>query len=135
MFISALTLLIAAQAASAADDYPPCDQEKSDQGIQSAMNICAYNDYIEADSELNAAWDKAAAHAKNVDDDTSDEITMFADLLTSQRAWLAFRDAQCDAEANRFMGGSIMPLIRATCLTRMTQERTTTLNEYLEFPY
>ena len=132
MIVTALTLLFAAQAAAHGEDYPPCDQEKADQGIQSAMNICAYNDYRKADADLNATWKDAAANAKVIDADAG--TSQFAELLASQRAWLAYRDAQCELETNRYLGGSILPLVRANCLTSMTEKRTAELNKYLEFP-
>ena len=132
MIVQALTLLVAAQVGAAADDYPPCNQAAADRGVQSAMNICAYNDYREADAEMNAVWKKAAARAKA--SDSNSDSSLFDDLLASQRAWLAYRDAQCALEANQYMGGSIMPLIRASCLRSLTEARTVELREYVEFP-
>jgi uncharacterized protein YecT (DUF1311 family) len=51
-------------------------------------------------------------------------------LLTAQRAWLAYRDAACEAHASPFEGGSLQPLIRATCLSEITAERTRMLLEF-----
>jgi len=126
MILTALALLASAQTAEPQVD---CDNAMT----QMAMNICAGRDYQKADRELNAVWKKAAARAKETDESVGGG-TQHRELLAAQRAWLTFRDAHCSFEANQYRGGSIMPLIRSTCLTALTEARTKQLREYLEFP-
>ena len=126
MILSALLLLSSPQA-----NEPEVDCK--DPMTQMAMNVCAGREYQAADRELNAVWKKASQRAKSVDKDVGDG-TQHRELLAAQRAWLTFRDAQCSFEANQYRGGSIMPLIRSTCLTALTEARTKQLREYLEFP-
>ncbi len=89
---------------------------------QSLMNACAYRDYEKADAALNAAWGPAKEFA--------DAIGKGKTLLTAQRAWLAYRDAACEAHASPYEGGSIQPLMRATCLSEITAQRTQMLLEF-----
>lgn len=94
---------------------PRCDPN----GTQMEINACAYEDYARADAALNAEWKHAKAFA--------DQIGAGKALLSAQRAWITYRDGQCEAEAAAFAGGSIQPTIRAGCLSRMTQARTVEL--------
>jgi uncharacterized protein YecT (DUF1311 family) len=89
---------------------------------QSLMNACAYRDFEKADAALNAAWGPAKEFA--------DAIGKGKTLLTAQRAWLAYRDAACEAHASPYEGGSIQPLMRATCLSELTAQRTQMLLEF-----
>lgn len=89
---------------------------------QSLMNPCAYRDYEKADAALNAAWKPAKKFA--------DAIGKGKALLSAQRAWLAYRDAACEVHASPYEGGSIQPLMRATCLSEITAQRTQMLLEF-----
>jgi uncharacterized protein YecT (DUF1311 family) len=76
---------------------------------QMEMNACAASDYSRADEELNAVWRK---------------LPKSKELLAAQRAWIAYRDAECSFRRAQFEGGSIAPLIYATCLSELTRQRT-----------
>jgi len=89
---------------------------------QQEMNACAAREYDKADDALNAAWIPAKAFA--------DEIGQGTSLLAAQRAWLTYRDLACEAHSSPFKGGSLRPLIRSTCLSELTVERTAMLLEF-----
>lgn len=89
---------------------------------QQLMNACAAKEYDEADKALNRAWKPAKQFGDN--------IGVGEDLLAAQRAWLAYRDLECDVQASLFEGGSLQPLIRLGCLTDLTTERTEMLLEF-----
>ncbi len=84
---------------------------------QQGMNFCAAQAFDRADRALNVAW---KAVRKNTGS-TTDKPDL---LLRSQRAWIEYRDRQCEAEGSKFYGGSLQPFIIATCRTRLTQQRT-----------
>lgn len=44
-------------------------------------------------------------------------------LLTSQRAWIAFRDAECSLRYKRWQGGTIRSVVHANCLMVFTSRR------------
>ncbi len=50
-------------------------------------------------------------------------------LVTAQRAWIGFRDANCRAFGYEFRGGSAEGLAHRMCLIRMTQARMTELRD------
>ena len=56
----------------------------------------------------------------------------FATLLAAQRAWLKYRDAQCDLEGYQFRGGTMEPLLVATCRAGLTEARTKQLKDLIE---
>lgn len=89
---------------------------------QQLMNACAAKEYAAADAALNTAWGSAKSFA--------DAIGQGKELLKAQRAWLAYRDAACAVHASPYEGGSLQPLIRATCLSEITKERTAMLLEF-----
>jgi uncharacterized protein YecT (DUF1311 family) len=81
---------------------------------QADMNRCASERLARADAALNAQWRRTynALHGR-------------ADKLrTAQRAWLAFRDAECEVETAGSAGGTIHLMDVAGCRTRLTIDRT-----------
>jgi uncharacterized protein YecT (DUF1311 family) len=111
----ARTLAAIALAAPALADDIDCNNAMT----QSAMNICADQDYRAADAKLNAAYSRLIA--------AQDDAGFKAKLRTAQRAWISFRDTECTYETADNEGGSIHPLVYAVCLTRLTKERTKAL--------
>jgi uncharacterized protein YecT (DUF1311 family) len=95
---------------------------------QQGMNYCAYEDWQKADEALNALWPKVREHMKSVDRDSREYFPEQANgaenLLKAQRAWIDYRDGQCEAEGAQFAGGSIRPLITLSCKATMTRKRT-----------
>jgi uncharacterized protein YecT (DUF1311 family) len=102
---------------AAAEDCP--DQ------TQQGLNQCAEASYERADKALNEAYHEVAERLRD------DPATMKL-LVVAQKAWLAFRDAECTFANAPNAGGSIYPMVRAGCLERMTKIRTKALSEYLD---
>jgi len=114
-----------AAAPAAAQDW---DCAKADDLPQQGMNWCAYEDWQAADKALNAVWPKVRAAVKKNDAELKavDPSLVGADaaLMKAQRAWIDYRDGQCEGEGFYARGGSLEPLLVTTCKTRMTSERT-----------
>jgi uncharacterized protein YecT (DUF1311 family) len=53
-------------------------------------------------------------------------------LQAAQRAWIAFRDAECDFSTAESQGGSIHPMLVSGCLQGLTEARAGQLGSYLE---
>ncbi len=116
-FVVGLVLMALAGAAQA-EDALDCKDPKD----QSAMTQCAGLDFEKADKELNALWPKLKADAEASDKDTGK--TEYADaLLSSQRAWIAFRDAECAWQGFEMHGGSGEPMLVNGCMARLTKQR------------
>ncbi len=50
-------------------------------------------------------------------------------LRDAQRAWIKFRDAECQSQRDAGRGGTIAPLFEIGCLTSMTENRARALSE------
>lgn len=109
-----------------------CDEPQ----VQQEMNWCAGQEYKRADEALNAQWSETAAVLKRRDaerDAAHDQgAGFFETLLKAQRAWIAYRDAHCMSEGFAFRGGSMEPLIVATCKASLTDMRTGQLKDLIE---
>ena len=82
---------------------------------QAEMNAQARKDFERVDAELNSTY--AALMAKLPDADSKRK------LKESQRAWIAFRDAEAAFAADQFRGGSAAPVLRWTSMTQTTEQR------------
>jgi len=108
---AALTLALAVFPLAAGAQAPNCANPVT----QADMNQCSYAAWLAADAELNRLWGIAKPRA--------DAGGYGRALLDAQRAWIAYRDAACAAEAAPYAGGSIQPLIVNSCFERLTLRR------------
>jgi uncharacterized protein YecT (DUF1311 family) len=92
-----------------------------DAQTQAEMNAEASADFVKADAELNKTY---GALLKELPDAESKEK-----LKQSQRAWLAFRDAEAEFEGR---GGSMAPTLRYATKTDLTEQRTKQLKARLD---
>jgi uncharacterized protein YecT (DUF1311 family) len=90
---------------------------------QAEMNQTSASEAEAADKELNAVYKKVLA--------TLDEEGV-ALLKKSQRAWLAYRDAEAAFSADLFRGGSLAPMQYSETLAALTRERSERLKECLD---
>jgi uncharacterized protein YecT (DUF1311 family) len=117
--------LLGAAAAPAQDADVDCDNAMT----QMEMNYCASLDLEEADATLNALWPEVVAKAKAYDADMGDIYadrgvpSSFEALRTAQRAWIEYRDRQCEYEAYEVFGGTMQPMVGTACEARLTEER------------
>lgn len=118
---AALLLLTGGAAGPAfADDAPDCKAPQT----QADMTICAGKDHDKADKDLNAAYQKLRKQLADRDK-TADASSKGATdaLVTAQRAWVAFRDANCALSGFQARGGSMEPMLIASCLADMSSKR------------
>ncbi|WP_433736271.1 lysozyme inhibitor LprI family protein [Pseudomonas putida] len=92
---------------------------------QATMNQCAAQQHAAADKELNVLYQQITSRLKGNPDGKKS-------LVNAQRAWLAFRDAECEFSASGVGGGSVYPLIYGNCVTELTQSRVETFKTYLK---
>ena len=116
---------------SSAEDRPSVDCE--DAVTQADINQCADLEYQEADKALNEQWARTKEVLAGWDADIdAPNRGAVADLTKAQRAWITYRDAQCDATGYSVWGGSLYQAVILGCLARVTRNRTTELKELAE---
>ena len=86
------------------------------EGSQSEMNRCADQQYRKQDRRLNELYKK---------------LEKTPELIRAQRAWIAFRDAECDWEEAEYKEGSMYPMAYSYCLAAVTEERIKTFENTL----
>ena len=92
---------------------------------QSELNACTGAAFEAADKTLNTLYSEIRQRLEG------DAATL--QLLTlAQRAWVGWRDTECDLEAAGVTGGSIYPMIRGQCLTDLTAARIATFHRFLD---
>jgi uncharacterized protein YecT (DUF1311 family) len=92
---------------------------------QATMNECAGKSFTEADKKLNDAYKQIEGRLK--DDAASKKL-----LVDAQRAWVAFRDAECNFQGGPpDMAGTIYPMVIAECKQAVTDDRLKDLQGYL----
>ncbi|OCW55529.1 lysozyme inhibitor LprI family protein [Hoeflea olei] len=128
-----IALMLAAMPARAQEEANCIDPQ-----TQMELTYCAGLDFEAADKDLNALWPKVVAAAKSSDEYVADQArsmgvpTTLEALRAAQRAWIAFRDAQCEYEAYEMFGGTGQPMLGSMCLARLTRERIDLLKQALE---
>ena len=90
------------------------DANCSQANTQMEINQCLGDAYQKADKKLNQTYSGILK---------KQDAAGQARLRTVQRAWVKYRDANCDAAAARYAGGSIQPSIHSECLKRITAAR------------
>ena len=107
-----------------------CDRDAP----QQVLNQCLASAYAAADAELNRVWKPAYAEMRRRDREDADTRrgNYAQTLLASQRAWIAYRDAQCLAESQYMWGGSGEAMLLFDCKLRLTTERTMFLRGIVE---
>jgi uncharacterized protein YecT (DUF1311 family) len=109
----AVAVLFAAVAAQAQNNlFAHTDCKKA--ATQMDMDYCAGLDFKAADAKLNALYQEMMAKYDGADKEK---------LKVAEKAWLAYRDAECDFETAQSQGGTIHPMIVTMCLTDKTKAR------------
>jgi uncharacterized protein YecT (DUF1311 family) len=92
---------------------------------QADLNDCYGNSYKASDAQLNTLY-------KQIEGRLKDDVATTKLLVAAQRAWLAFRDAECDFSTSPASGGTIRPMLDAICLERLTSKRIDDFKTYLK---
>lgn len=90
---------------------------------QSEMNQQAYADFEKADAALNTIYAQVIAKL---------DVEGQGKLKAAQKAWVTFRDAQAELDADSERGGSAALLFRARSLAGSTARRTQDLKDFLK---
>jgi uncharacterized protein YecT (DUF1311 family) len=127
MLLIFLTLISRCQLTLATD----CTNSSGGLGLNSANESldCANVELKKYDSEMNLIYRKLLGKLKN--DPTMENFSR-TQITYAQRAWLAFRDSECDFTVS--LGGGAhqwKEVNQVECLTQFTKDRTNKLNDYI----
>ena len=82
------------------------------------VNACQKSRFDQADADLNRYY-KAAL--KRLQKDNEQKVAQ--GLVQAQRAWISYRDAECGAVFDNWIGGTIRVSMEFDCQTRLTRLR------------
>jgi uncharacterized protein YecT (DUF1311 family) len=90
---------------------------------------CAEKARVAADQELNDTYQKLLS----VKDNAETENFSRTQIVAAQRAWVVFRDAECELRTSLNGGAHQWQVVnRSQCIGELTAERTKKLQSYLE---
>jgi len=102
---------------------PVLAQDCSNAISQPELNKCAQAEYASADKKLNTIYNSY----RNLLDDKGKKS-----LLAMQKQWINFRDLACKHEAAYFEGGTVQPMVFASCMRNLTEAQTKLIQDWLE---
>lgn len=110
---------------------PEVDCKKAE--TQMELTYCAEQDFDAADKVLNRQYQAARKATKRWDADAeADQKGADDALVRAQRAWVAYRDAQCESFGYQAHGGSMEPQLIYECQADLTRKRTAELKTLAE---
>ena len=92
---------------------------------QAAMAQCAAQAYQASDAQLNELFHEIRQRV-------GDDVDTRHLLRDAERAWIAFRDAECSFVSSAVGGGSAYSMVYDLCLDDLTQKRVEDLRYYLD---
>lgn len=116
--------LLAVSALPAAAQWAPATSCDQDAGYE--LENCLTAALASADAALNAAYEKAlAAIAADAETPAADKTSWKAELQAAERAWIAFRDANCKFAliGAEWHNGSGTTSAQQACVLAMTLQR------------
>ncbi len=120
LFIFGLTAIAFAPSARA--------EKCGDAPDMATMNECLAKPYRRADDQLNGLYQKLIERLKKAGPDWADTQTA---LVAAQRAWIAFRDAECALVGSK-TDGSMNTAVTTSCLDGITSSRIKDFKGYLK---
>lgn len=110
-----------------------CMEEQDGGQTTLGMSACLSGETQVWDKYLNAEYKATRASMKAADADEAEYFPEFArrveTLLAAQRAWIAFRDAECDLAYAEWGAGSMRNIAYGDCRMQMTAKRTIRLRD------
>lgn len=91
---------------------------------QQGMNQCADVAYKKSDAELNRVYQQIRTRLKQSN-------KSLVALVSAQKHWIAFRDAECTFRSSASVGGTVYPLLVLQCRDALTRQRIEQLTGYL----
>ncbi len=106
----------------------PCDDTNNQQEAEN----CAKTEFEKSDAEMSQLFQKVLANFQDSEQKSRPQDKALADkykkngenLQTAQKAWLAFRDANCVAEKESDTNDTNNAMTAFSCQQRLTEERT-----------
>lgn len=94
-----------------------------DDSPMNELRDCTGRETAAWDVILNEAYRSVRGTLREQDSESLDDLTLASDMREAQRKWIAWRDAKCGMEYQRFRTGTLGRDFYASCMQSMTAER------------
>jgi len=129
----AVSLICGAAFAQSTAGEPDIDCSKAE--TQTDMTTCAVQDFDKADKALNAQYKKTRSAMVAIDADLDNDMKGAEKaLIKAQRAWVDYRDGECEAQGFQARGGTMEPMLVSGCKAQLTDTRTKELKALADGP-
>jgi uncharacterized protein YecT (DUF1311 family) len=91
------------------------------------INLCADAELQKVEKNLNVVYQRVMAALAKAEDPT-----VRTQLLEAQRAWVKFREADCDAVYSHHQGGTMRTVMHIGCMQQHAERRIADLEEFLQ---
>jgi uncharacterized protein YecT (DUF1311 family) len=119
MLLASVCMLAPFASATAAEEWI-CDKAMSN----AETRQCADREFRKHDAELNRLYKRLLKDAESMGDvQQGYGVPPLEALKQAQRAWIAFRDANCHWKSTSFYGGTGQSVIMSSCLAIATRDR------------
>jgi uncharacterized protein YecT (DUF1311 family) len=125
---------------SALDAGLPCDTAGA---TQMELNRCYNEQYKKVDAHLNVVYRKVMellelelkySQRHPEEEQIKHAQTAIQKLKATEKAWISYRDMNCEAAEFEYGGGSISPMMWSICMTTVTEHRIADLKSAYESP-
>ncbi|CAH0188474.1 hypothetical protein SRABI118_01430 [Massilia sp. Bi118] len=128
-FASLCRALLAAMVAFAASAASAAALDCKNAMSTPDMNECAAIELKGVEAKLNEVYRQTL---KTLDAEGKESVEAKQKLITAQRAWVKFREADCAAVYQRNAGGTIRTLMHIGCMQGHAETRMKALKEFVE---
>lgn len=113
--------------------------------LLAVLTVSSFSAFSKDCSQLSATYDLKVCESENLDEQDKRLNVVYGQLMKkldnvaqaklkkSQRAWIAFRDANCEFSGDEMRGGTMEGLVILGCLSNTTKERADELKDYVDF--
>jgi uncharacterized protein YecT (DUF1311 family) len=119
--LAALAAILGVGAAGTAAAAPDCTNPSS----TPEMNECGALEVKAADARLNATYQRVLKAFSDKEDAQVKSM-----LVNAQRAWIRFREADCNAVYEKWSGGTIRGVMFTGCMRARAEQRIKELDDF-----
>jgi len=121
-----VTLLLAIRVNAQEATDPACDKAVTTRDMEQCLTI----ESDKAEAALNQTYQRLVKRLTQPDTEHENYSEYRKKLLDAQRAWIKFRDADCDALYALNSAGSMRNIIYLSCKQQRAEQRTKELESY-----
>ena len=96
------------------------------------INACAKQEQEKVEAELNAVYKEVMKSLSEPDTEYEKPSEVKAALIEAQRAWIKFREADCNAVYIQNQGGTIRTVMYISCMQQRAKQRIKELRNFIE---